>query len=197
MNLSKAILSCFPLTILSCNIQYIGYIASMSDFPKASKYSPMPKDKYGLQELTQMQRAFCEYLVMKEGRCTRTDAAIHAGYSPKNAAVEASGLMKLSHIQAYLTRRMNEVNKSYVVNRQNFIKRQIQLSDKLEKEGKLEKTAAFEAMIGKAMGIFIDRKEIITRDLTAEDKLNRKEELRKQAEKMRRVNQLIEDKTKV
>jgi len=32
----------------------------MSDFPKASKYSPMPKDKYGLQELTQMQRAFCE-----------------------------------------------------------------------------------------------------------------------------------------
>ena len=47
------------------------------------------------------------------------------------------------------------------------------------------------------MGIFIDRKEIVTRDLTAEDKLNRKEELRKQAEKMRRVNKLIEDKTKV
>ena len=169
----------------------------MSDFPKASKYSPMPKDKYGLQELTQMQRAFCEYLVMKEGRCTNTDAALHAGYSPTRASREASELMKLPHIQAYLTRRMNEVNKAFVVNRQNFIKRQIQLSDKLEREGKLEKTAAFEAMIGKAMGIFIDRKEIITRDLTAEDKLKRKEELRKQAEKMRRVNQLIADKTKV
>ena len=60
-------------------------------------------------------------------------------------------------------------------------------------EGKTEKTAAFEAMIGKAQGIFIDRKEIVTRDLTAEDKLKRMEELRKQAEKMKKVNDLIED----
>jgi phage terminase small subunit len=171
----------------------MGYIASMSQFEKANKYSPMPKDKYGLQELTQMQRAFCEYLVMNEGRCTNKDAALHAGYSPKRAAVEASELMKLSHVQAYLTRRMNEVNKAFVVNRQNFVKRQINLSTKLEKEGKTEKTAAFESMIGKAMGIFIDRKEIITRDLTAEDKLRRKEELRKKAEKMRRVNDLIKE----
>ena len=170
----------------------MGYIASMSDFPKASKFSPMPKDKYGLQELTQMQRAFCEYLVMNEGRTTNRDAALHAGYSPKRATVEASELMRQPHIQAYLTRRMNEVNKSFVVNRANFIKRQIQLSQKLEKEGKTEKTAAFEAMIGKAQGIFIDRKEIITRDLTAEDKLRRMEELRKQAEKMKKVNDLVE-----
>jgi len=165
----------------------------MSDFPKASKFSPMPKDKYGLQELTQMQRAFCEYLVMNEGRTTNRDAALHAGYSPKRATVEASELMRQPHIQAYLTRRMNEVNKSFVVNRANFIKRQIRLSEKLEKEGKIDKTAAFEAMIGKAQGIFIDRKEIVTRDLTAEDKLKRMEELRKQAEKMKKVNDLIED----
>ena len=136
----------------------MGYIASMSDFPKANKFSPMPKDKYGLQELTAMQRAFCEYLVMNEGRTTNKDAAIHAGYSEKNAAVEASGLMKLEHIQAYLTRRMNEVNKSFVVNRANFVKRQIQLSQKLEKEGKTEKTAAFEAMIGKAQATHMQPK---------------------------------------
>ena len=153
----------------------------------------MPKDKYGLQELTQMQRAFCEYLVMNEGRTTNRDAALHAGYSPKRATVEASELMRQPHIQAYLTRRMNEVNKSFVVNRANFIKRQIRLSEKLEKEGKIDKTAAFEAMIGKAQGIFIDRKEIVTRDLTAEDKLKRMEELRKQAEKMKKVNDLIEN----
>ena len=48
-------------------------------------------------------------------------------------------------------------------------------------------------MIGKSLGIFIDRKEIITRDLTAEDKLKRMEELRKQAEKMKKVNDLIEN----
>ena len=48
-------------------------------------------------------------------------------------------------------------------------------------------------MIGKAQGIFIDRKEIVTRDLTAEDKMNRKEELIKQAQNMRRVNALIKE----
>ena len=136
----------------------------MSD---TQKHNSNPKDKYGLQELTQMQRAFCEYLVMNEGRTTNKDAALHAGYSPKRATVEASELMRLPYIQAYLTRRMNE--------------------------GKVEKTAAFEAMIGKAQGIFIDRKEIVTRDLTAEDKMNRKEELIKQAQNMRRVNALIKE----
>jgi len=165
----------------------------MSDFQKAHKFSPIPKDKYGLQELTQMQRAFCEYLVMNEGRTTNRDAALHAGYSPARATKEASELMKLPHIQAYLTRRMNEVNRAFVVTRANFVKRQIQLSHRLEKEGKVEKTAAFEAMIGKAQGIFIDRKEILTRDLTAEDKLKRMEELKTQAENMRRVNALIKE----
>ena len=141
-----------------------------------------------------MQRAFCEYLVMNEGRIHKQRRSYTRWVQPKrDAAVEASGSNEISqHIQAYLTRRMNEVNKSFVVNRANFVKRQIQLSHKLEKEGKTEKTAAFEAMIGKAQGIFIDRKEILTRDLTAEDKLKRMEELRKQAEKMKKVNDLID-----
>ena len=163
----------------------MGYIASI-DAPEKLKGTE-------LQELTQMQLAFCEYLVMNEGRTTRKDAALHAGYSPKIAAVEACELMKLAHIQRYLHDRMREVNKAYVVNRANFIKRQIQLSDKLVKEGKTEKAAAFEAMIGKSLGIFIDRKETITRDLTAEDKLKRKDELRKQAESMRKINELIDN----
>jgi hypothetical protein len=42
------------------------------------------------------------------------------------------------------------------------------------------------------MGIFIDRKEVYTRDLTAEDKLERKEELMAKMRKMKKVNNLIE-----
>jgi len=45
------------------------------------------------------------------------------------------------------------------------------------------------------MGIFVDRKEIYTRDLTAEDKLERKEELMAKMRKMKRVNKLIEKAT--
>ena len=84
---------------------------------------PAIKKKAGYPtELTEMQRRFCEYLVMNEGRTTAKDAAIHAGYAPKSAAQEAHGLQQNPKIQMYLTKRMNEVNKSFVVNRHNYLK---------------------------------------------------------------------------
>jgi hypothetical protein len=43
------------------------------------------------------------------------------------------------------------------------------------------------------MGLFVDRKEIYTRDLTAEDKLQRREELVEKMKRMKRVNNLIEN----
>ena len=57
------------------------------------------------QELTEMQRRFCEYLIMNEGRTTHQDAAIAAGYAPKNARFEAYGLMQNPKIQKYLAKR--------------------------------------------------------------------------------------------
>ena len=144
-------------------------------------------------ELTEMQRRFCEYLVMNEGRTTGKDAALAAGYSPTRAKQEAYRLQQNPQIQMYLTKRMNEVNKAFVVNRHNYLKRQINLS-KMVEDGHphAAKAAPFESHIAKAMGIFIDRKEIYTRDLTAEDKLERKEELLAKMKKMKRVNNLLE-----
>ena len=154
----------------------------------------MVKKKAGYPtELTEMQRRFCEYLVTNEGRTTDKDAAIHAGYAAKTAAQEAYRLQQKPKIQVYLTKRMNEVNKSFVVNRHNYLKRQIYLS-KMVEDGHphAAKAAPFESHIAKAMGLFIDRKEIYTRDLTAEDKLQRKEELLDKMNRMKRVNNLIE-----
>ena len=93
----------------------------------------------------------------------------------------------------YLTKRMNEVNKSFVVNRHNYLKRQINLS-KMVEDGHphAAKAAPFESHIAKTMGLFVDRKEIYTRDLTAEDKIQRKEELISKMNRMKRVNNLIE-----
>ncbi len=144
-------------------------------------------------ELTEMQRRFCEYLVTNEGRTTGKDAAIAAGYAPARAKIEASELQSDPKIQMYLTKRMNEVNKAFVVNRHNYLKRQINLS-KMVEEGHphAAKAAPFESHIAKAMGLFVDRKEIYTRDLTAEDKLQRREELIAKMKKMKRVNNLIE-----
>ena len=164
----------------------------------ASMKKPAIKKKAGYPtELTEMQRRFCEYLVMNEGRTTGKDAAIAAGYSPKNASQEAYGLQQNPQIQMYLTKRMNEVNKSFVVNRHNYLKRQINLSRMVEDgHPHAAKAAPFESHIAKAMGLFVDRKEIYTRDLTAEDKIQRKEELVAKMRKMKRVNNLIENSKK-
>ena len=161
---------------------------------KASMKQEMVKKKAGYPtELTEMQRRFCEYLVTNEGRTTAKDAALAAGYSPTRATVEASELQSDPKIQMYLTKRMNEVNKSFIVNRHNYLKRQINLSRMVEDgHPHAAKAAPFESHIAKAMGLFIDRKEIYTRDLTAEDKLERKKELVAKMRKMKRVNNLLE-----
>ncbi len=62
-----------------------------------------------------MQRRFCEYLIMNEGRTTRTAAAIAAGYSEKSATQEAAGLIQNPKIQKYLQARSNEVNRAFTV----------------------------------------------------------------------------------
>ena len=108
------------------------------------------------QELTEMQRRFCEYLIMNEGRTTHQDAAIAAGYAPKNARFEAYGLMQNPKIQRYLAKRSNEVNRSFAVTKHNYVRRQQILSQKLVDEGKTEKAVGFENLIGKATGQFVD-----------------------------------------
>ena len=100
------------------------------------------------QELTEMQRRFCEYLIMNEGRTTHQDAAIAAGYAPKNARFEAYGLMQNPKIQKYLAKRSNEGNRSFAVTKHNYVRRQQILSQKLVDEGKTEKAVGFENLIG-------------------------------------------------
>ena len=107
-------------------------------------------------ELTEMQRRFCEYLIMNEGRTTRTEAAIHAGYSPKSATQEAAGLIQNPKIQKYLQHRSNEVKRTFNVNKTNYVRRQQVLSQKLVDEGKIKDAAPFEQLIGKATGQFVE-----------------------------------------
>ena len=53
-------------------------------------------------DLTEMQRRFCEYLIMNEGRTTHQDAALAAGYSPNRAKQEAYELLQMPKIKKYL-----------------------------------------------------------------------------------------------
>ena len=107
-------------------------------------------------ELTEMQRRFCEYLIMNEGRTTRTEAAIKAGYAPNSAAVEGSRQLQKPKIQKYLQARSNEVNRSFTVTKNNYVRRQQEFSQTLVDQGKIEKALGFENLIGKATGQFMD-----------------------------------------
>ena len=139
------------------------------------------------QELTEMQRRFCEYLIMNEGRTTHQDAAIAASYAPKNARFEAYGLMQNPKIQRYLAKRSNEVNRSFAVTKHNYVRRQQILSQKLVEEGKTEKAVGFENLIGKATGQFIDiHLHGKISDMTNEEKL----------EEIKRIKQIQSERVK-
>ena len=138
-------------------------------------------------ELTEMQRRFCEYLIMNEGRTTRTEAAVHAGYSPKSARQEAAGLMQNPKILKYLQHRSNEVNRAFTVTKNNYVRRQQILSQKLVDEGKTEKAVGFENLIGKATGQFVDiHLHGKISDMTNEEKL----------EEIKRIRQIQDERVK-
>ena len=56
----------------------------------------------------------------------------------------------------YLRYKLNEVNRSYTVTKNNYVLRQQKLSKALEDSGKPEKCLGYENLIGKATGQFIE-----------------------------------------
>ena len=114
------------------------------------------KKAHPVDDLTEMQRRFVDYLVYYQRRTTYTDAALAAGYSPKRANVEGSELMDNQKVIKYLRYKLNEVNRSYTVTKNNYVLRQQKLSKALEDAGKPEKALGFENLIGKATGQFIE-----------------------------------------
>ena len=127
--------------------------------------------------LTIMQRKFCEYLILNEGRTTATAAAIYAGYAENSAAVEGSRLRRNPKIEAYIRKRSNEVNRAYVVTKSNYIKRQSVLSQKLVDDGKIKDALGFETLIGKATGQFSETNYNV--NINATDIKEREEEIKR------------------
>ena len=127
--------------------------------------------------LTEMQRRFCDYLIFNEGRTTHQDAALHAGYSPQRARIEASELLKNPKIQNYLARRSAEINRSFAVTKHNYVRRQQELSHRLVSDGKIKDALGFETLIGKATGQFSETNYNV--NINATDIKEREEEIRR------------------
>ena len=143
---------------------------------------PAVKEPYHpVQELTEMQRRFCDYLAYNQGRTTYTEAAIKAGYNENRARIEGSELMKNPKIQRYYRYKVNDVNRSLAVNRTNYIQRLIKLSNKAENKEIRDNCAPLEGLIGKAAGLLVNVVQHV-----GDSDLN---ELREEERRLKKINE--------
>ena len=149
-----------------------------------TKPGPNPAIKepwHPVQDLTEMQRRFCDYLAYNQGRTTYTEAALKAGYNENRARIEGSELMKNPKIQRYYRYKVNDVNRSLAVNRTNYIQRLIKLSNKAENKEIRDNCAPLEALIGKSAGLLVNVVQHI-----GESDLN---ELREEERRLKKINE--------
>ena len=143
---------------------------------------PMVKEPWPpVQDLTEMQRRFCDYLAYNQGRTTYTEAAIKAGYNENRARIEGSELMKNPKIQRYYRYKVNDVNRSLAVNRTNYIQRLIKLSNKAENKEIRDNCAPLEGLIGKAAGLLVNVVQHV-----GDSDLN---ELREEERRLKKINE--------
>ena len=150
----------------------------------SEKPGPKPMVKpvwHPSDDLTEMQRRFCDYLAYNQGRTTYTEAALKAGYNENRARIEGSELMKNPKIQRYYRYKVNDVNRSLAVNRTNYIQRLIKLSNKAENKEIRDNCAPLEALIGKSAGLLVNVVQHI-----GESDLN---ELREEERRLKKINE--------
>ena len=119
------------------------------------------------KRLTEMQMRFAELLVFgdENGPLTKTEAAIRAGYSEKNARHEGSTLSnpKLSPLVVkYMGELREERLKKYEVTYENHVAELGKLREAALKKGSFSSAVNAETNRGKAAGLYIDRKIIKT-----------------------------------
>jgi|TARA_R100000084_G_scaffold100200_1_gene54818 phage terminase small subunit len=116
-------------------------------------------------EITPQQRKFCELLILYDGDWTATQCAIEAGYSENSARQIASQLQnreKYPKVYDYILELREEQHKKYHVNYNRHMRRLKHLSQAAEDKGNYTAAVSAEISRGKAAGLYVDRKEILT-----------------------------------
>ena len=119
------------------------------------------------KRLTEMQIRFAEHLVFggPDGPCTKTEAAILAGYSKANARHEGSTLTNpklFPLVVKYIGDLKEERLKKYEVNYDAHVAELGRIKDAALKKGAWSAAVNAETNRGKAAGLYIDRKIIKT-----------------------------------
>ena len=126
---------------------------------------------------------FAQELVTNEGRMTKYECAIAAGYAKDRARVTASELTnprKYPLVVKYIGELREEYQKKYEVTFENHITELARLRDESKNKGAWSAAINAEVARGKAAGLYIEQKIIRTgklEDLTAEELENRMQQI--------------------
>jgi len=127
------------------------------------------------KQLTEMQRKFAQELVTNEGRKTKYECAIDAGYAKdraKSTAAELTNPKKHPLVVQYIGELREEYQKKYEVTYERHISELAKLREDSRKKGAWSAAINAEVARGKAAGLYIEQKIIRTGkldDLSAEE----------------------------
>ena len=127
------------------------------------------------KQLTEMQRKFAQELVTNEGRKTKYECAIDAGYAKDRAtstAAELTNPRKHPLVVQYIGELREEYQKKYEVTYERHISELAKLREDSRKKGAWSAAINAEVARGKAAGLYVEQKIIRTgklEDLSAEE----------------------------
>ena len=127
------------------------------------------------KKLTEQQKKFALELVTNEGRKTKSECAVEAGYAKDRASITASELTnpkKYPLVVQYIGELRAEFQKKYEITYENHISELAKIRNKALDSGAWSAAVNAEVSRGKAAGLYIEQKIIRTGkldDLSEED----------------------------
>ena len=113
-------------------------------------------------DLSIREAAFAAQYVAKHGNGTQ--AAIAAGYAPSAAHVAASRLIRRGKVK----RRIDRLTRKHEITADRVLTRLDNLSAKAEESGNYPAAVRAEELIGKSLGMWVDRSVSVSLDLTGQ-----------------------------
>jgi phage terminase small subunit len=131
------------------------------------------------KRLTEMQMKFAQLLVTNEGRKTKTECAIEAGYEKDRAGITCAELTnpnKYPLVVKYISELRDEYQKKYDVTYGRHISELARIRDEARLKGAWSAATNAEIARGKAAGLYIEQKIIHhnkVQDMTADELKNK------------------------
>jgi phage terminase small subunit len=145
--------------------------------------------------LTDRQKKFAELLVYNEGKMSPAEAAFEAGYKtrPRQSASELKNPKVYPLVAKYVGELRSEVQEKYGINFEKHITELAKIRNEALKKGAWSAAVNAEVARGKAGGLYIDQKLIMTGNVDNLSAEEIKEKLRKILEDNKEIINITPD----